>query len=396
MKYRWKLLILLMLLSILPVIGLRTFGIYSVHRMAAALKAQLRESHAEQADNRMLQLQASLEARVDRVEDYTAAFLILLIAVNTGLALLFSRSVTRPLHSLAEASRELARGNFDARVHIQSGDEFGDMGRVFNQVGPQLKDHFRMRQALNVAREIQQTLLPGEPPAMDGLDIHGITRYSDKTGGDYFDYLCVGEGGRQRLCVVVGDVSDHGIPSALLMATARAQLRFRADVAGAVGKIVSDVNRKFSVDVGSTGRFITLFLARIDRMQPKIEWVRAGHDPALLYDPHEDSFQPLRGEGIPLGVDPGYVYPQSVCPARAGQILLIGTDGIWETRDGEGILFGKDRLREVIRQNVRLSARKITAAVIDALEKFRGPAAQEDDLTVVIVKFEPGKASHAE
>jgi sigma-B regulation protein RsbU (phosphoserine phosphatase) len=334
------------------------------------------------------QLRSSLESRVERVENYTMAFLFFLIAINTVLALLFSRTVTRPLHSLVDASRELAAGNFASRVEIDRSDEFGDLERVFNQLGPRLKDHFRMQQALNVAMEIQQTLLPLEPPRIDGLDIHAVTRYSDKTGGDFFDYLCVGEGGRQRLCVAVGDVSDHGIPSALLMATARALLRYRADAAGSVGKIVTDVNAKFSDDVESSGRFITLFLARIDRVHPRIEWVRAGHDPALLYDPETDAFQSLQGNGIPLGVESGYRYGESACGARPGQILFIGTDGIWETRNREDTFFGKDRLCEVIRRHADAPAAHITRAIIDSVVQYRGSEPQEDDLTAVVVKFE--------
>lgn len=342
---------------------------------------------AEQIIAPTRQLEASLETRVDRVESYTGAFLIFLIALNTALALLFSRSVTRPLHSLVEASRELAGGNLATRVDIRRKDEFGDLGRVFNQLGPRLNEHFRMQQALNVAMEIQQTLLPLKPPDIDGFDIHGVTRYSEKTGGDYFDYLCVGEGGRQRLCVAVGDVSDHGIPSALLMATARALLRYRADAAGSVGRIVSDVNGKFSQDVENSGRFITLFLARIDRMQTRIEWVRAGHDPALLYDPDADAFQPLHGDGIPLGVDSAYAYREYSCAAKPGQILFIGTDGLWETRNSEGRVFGKDRLHAVIGRHADAPARQITRAIITAVENFRGTGAQEDDLTAVVVKF---------
>jgi sigma-B regulation protein RsbU (phosphoserine phosphatase) len=246
-------------------------------------------------------MQDALKSQVNRVENYTAVFLIFLIAINFVVALLFSRSATHPLRALASA---------------------------FNQHLSQLKEHFRIQQALNVAMEIQQTLLPLEPPRIDGLDIYGMTRYCEKIGGDYFDYLCVGEKSQQRLFVAVGDVSGHGIPPALLMATVRALLRYRTDAAGSIGKIITDVNRKFNEDVENSGRFFTLFLTRIDLKQHRIEWVRAGHDPALLYDPEEDTFRSLRGDGIPLGIDPGYAYQESDFSVRAGQILFIGTDGV--------------------------------------------------------------------
>jgi len=384
MKFRWKLLFLLLALSILPIVGLRAFGIHNVHLMADALTARIEKSQMDDAQ----EIRQTIENRVRTVEQVTAGFLVLLIALNACLALMFSRSITRPLELLTAASNKLANGNFKARVDIRSRDEFGDLGRVFNQVGPQLATHVRLQQAMDVAMQIQYNLLPQAAPNLSGLDVRGMAFYCDETGGDYFDYLCVDDEGRQRLCAVVGDVSGHGLPSALLMATARGLLRQRVSMHGSLGEIVTDVNQRFSEDVERSGRFMTLFLARIDRQRKKIEWVRAGHDPALLYDPATETFASLKGKGLPLGVDAAIPYHESSAAIEDGQVLFIGTDGLWETSNEKGELFGKDRLKEVIRRHASQSAREILLAVHTAAEEFRGELKQEDDLTIVVIKIQ--------
>jgi len=384
MKFRWKLLFLLLALSILPIVGLRAFGIHNVHLMADALTARIEKSQMDDAQ----EIRQTIENRVRTVEQVTAGFLVLLIALNACLALMFSRSITRPLELLTAASNKLANGNFKARVDIRSRDEFGDLGRVFNQVGPQLATHVRLQQAMDVAMQIQYNLLPQAAPNLSGLDVRGMAFYCDETGGDYFDYLCVDDEGRQRLCAVVGDVSGHGLPSALLMATARGLLRQRVSMHGSLGEIVTDVNQRFSEDVERSGRFMTLFLARIDRQRKKIEWVRAGHDPALLYDPATETFASLKGKGLPLGVDAAIPYHESSAAIEDGQVLFIGTDGLWETSNEKGELFGKDRLKEVIRRHASQSAREILLAVHTAAEEFRGELKQEDDLTIVVIKLQ--------
>ena len=384
MKFRWKLLFLLLALSILPIVGLRAFGIHNVHLMADALTARVEKSQMDDAQ----EIRQTIENRVRTVEQVTAGFLVLLIALNACLALMFSRSITRPLELLTAASNKLANGNFKARVDIRSRDEFGDLGRVFNQVGPQLATHVRLQQAMDVAMQIQYNLLPQAAPNLSGLDVRGMAFYCDETGGDYFDYLCVDKEGRQRLCIAVGDVSGHGLPSAFLMATARGLLRQRISMRGSLGEIVTDVNQRFTEDVERSGRFMTLFLARIDRQRKKIEWVRAGHDPALLYDPVTETFVNLKGKGLPLGVDAAIPYHESSTAIEDGQVLFIGTDGIWETGNEKGELFGKDRLKEVIRRHAGQSARDILLAVHAAAEEFRGDLKQEDDLTIVVVKLQ--------
>jgi len=159
--------------------------------------------------------------------------------------------------------------------------------------------------------------------------------------------------------IVVGDVSDHVIPSALLMTTARAFLRQRMSRAGDLNQIMADVNRQLARDVEESGQFMTLFLCEIDIDHHMVRWVRAGHDPAIICDPGTDSFNELCGRGLPLGVFEDYSYQIQTCEIKPGQIIAIGTDGIWETTNEDDRLFGKARFEAVIQADACENAAKI-------------------------------------
>jgi sigma-B regulation protein RsbU (phosphoserine phosphatase) len=190
------------------------------------------------------------------------------------------------------------------------------------------------------------------------------------------------------LGVAVGDVSGHGISAALLMSTTRAFLRSRVNQPGGLGDIMNDVNVLLSKDTGNTGEFVTLFYTEINRSRSEIRWVRAGHDPALLYDPQGDRFEEIQGEGLAMGIDPSFHYAENVKYGLVeGQIVVIGTDGIWETRNGSGEMFGRSRLKDLIRSNYRFSADQILSSVIDALEDYREDTKQADDVTLVVIKI---------
>ncbi len=241
--------------------------------------------------------------------------------------------------------------------------------------------------ALNVAQQVQQSLLPQYPPAEMQLDISGGSRYCDETGGDYYDYIELPRLGSDAYAIAVGDVSGHGISSALLMAGVRAYLRSRVTQAGSAADIITDVNRLVSADTVETNQFMTLFFLVVEGPSGRLHWVRAGHDPALVYSPDSGQFEELKGAGIPLGVDEDWRYEESTTRIKPGQIVVLTTDGIMETHNQEGEMFGKDRIKEVIRRNAGLDAEGIHTAMLDAVEDFRGKAPREDDVTLVVIKF---------
>ena len=260
------------------------------------------------------------------------------------------------------------------------GDIIGNMAFVTD-----MTEH---KKALTLAAEVQKSLLPQGKPQIQGLDVAGKNVSCDEIGGDYFDFLWRRENPNSPFSVIVGDITGHGVDSALLMTSARAFLRMRASQPGTMSEIVSAMNTHLAQDVLESGRFMTLFYMTIDPGNERIEWVRAGHDPALLYDPAEDKFEELKGTGIALGVSKEFKYKENVKTGlKEEQIIAIGTDGIWEACDKNGKMFGKDRFRDIIRQNARANADDILNAVYGELSQFTKGRRTEDDITLVVIKM---------
>ena len=248
--------------------------------------------------------------------------------------------------------------------------------------------HLRVRHSLSLAMEVQQNLLPNSNPNIDGLDIAGKSIYCDETGGDYYDFLEVGNPEEGKIGVVVGDVSDHGIPSALLMATARALIRQRCSAFGKIDQVVSDVNQQLAVDVKDSGRFMTLFYTEIERPNKIIRWVNAGHEPAMIFDPTTDTFSDLNsGNNLALGVFEDTEFKEAQREVAPGQIIVIATDGIWEARNPKGEMFSKDRIHKIIRRNASKTANDIQDAILGSLKRFQRDVKLEDDMTLVVIKI---------
>ncbi|MEM6391971.1 MAG: SpoIIE family protein phosphatase, partial [Planctomycetota bacterium] len=318
--------------------------------------------------------------------------MVLLVGV---LAWWSARTVTRPVMRLAEAAERLARGDLETRVRdTKRKDELGSLERLFNTMTPRLRDRVRLKGALQVAMEVQQSLLPGEPPELEGVQLSGGSWYCDETGGDYYDFLELSsaeELGDGRLGVAIGDVTGHGIAAALLMATARALLRARIGHPGSLAEVFGDVNRELT-GPGFSGRFMTLFYLLLERDaeagRVRLRFVSAGHDPALVYDPATDTFSELEGADVPLGIEPGWAFNEHTADAPpAGSVMFMGTDGIWEAFNRDDELYGKDRLKAAIRRNAALDAEGIAQAIRLDVDAFRGGCEQKDDITMVVLKF---------
>jgi len=310
---------------------------------------------------------------------------VILLLMMAGLW--FAHAMIRPLYVMVEAVKRLAKGDFSARMNINTGDERDLLAKSFNEMVPQLEDRLQIRKSLEVAKEVQQNLLPQEIPNLRGFDIAAKSVYCDETGGDYFDFFPCEDEDCARFGIVVGDVTGHGVGAALLMATARALIRGLVTRPENLAESLTQVNSLLAADVGDSGRFISLFFLMIEEGSGAISWVRAGHDPAILYDPATDTVEELMGPGMVLGVEEDYCYEQVAKTIETdGTIILIGTDGIWETHNGEGEMFGKDRLSHIIRKNNHKSVGAIQDAVLEAVSDFRGDTEQEDDITIVVIK----------
>lgn len=300
-------------------------------------------------------------------------------------AWLGTRAITRPLLALADAATRLAKGDFSVRMNWRAGDERDIVVNSFNDMVPKLEERMALRRDLDLAEEVQRLLLPRETPCLAGFDISGGIAYCDQTGGDYYDFMEVLSDVGPAWAVVIGDVSGHGVPSALLMASARGQLHTMSRIAMRPEQRITAVNEFLSRDMDGTGRFLTMFYLRLKADNPSIRWVRAGHDPAIRYTPEHDTFSELSGEGIPLGVLQDYVYQSHDTTLAQGEVLVLATDGVWESRNESGEMFGKQRMLAIIRQSAHKSAEAIRLALMEGVAGFQANG-QEDDIAVVVIK----------
>ncbi len=310
---------------------------------------------------------------------------IFFMVVGVSFTIFVHMNFAMPLREIIRVLKRVRSGDYNQRVLVTTNDELGYTGDVINEMNTGLKERERMQQSLLLAREVQQNLLPRRSPEIAGLDISGSILYCDETGGDYYDYLNIARPGENRIGIVVGDVSDHGLQSALMMISARSCIRHDILHSFDLTEMVANVNRHICLDTEETGQFMTLFVCEIDADRQTITWTRAGHDPGLLYDPGNDHFQELGGSGISLGISPAAEFQAHSLPVITGQVIVIGTDGIWEAVNRSGASFGKKRLRDIVRQHHREGADDIRQAIVDALEEFTRGVPLEDDVTMVIV-----------
>ncbi len=301
----------------------------------------------------------------------------LIISYSSNLKLLFNNE-TKVLEMVSQ-------GDLSQKVPVATSDEFGVIAGHTNNMIDGLRHRTQLVSALKLAEEVQQNLLPLNDPQVAELDIAGTSIYCDETGGDYYDYFRLPQ---ERLGIVVADASGHGVGAAMQMTTVRAFLHFGIRDYDGPAKLLRDVNTYVTRDSYQTGRFMSMFFLEIDPRKKYLRWVRAGHEPALVYDRTADAFSELDGEGMVLGVDDAYGYEDYSREGwNPGDIILIGTDGIHETRDEDDQMFGQQRLREIIQQYASASARDINKNVIKSVRKFRGKAPQEDDVTLVVIKL---------
>jgi phosphoserine phosphatase RsbU/P len=312
---------------------------------------------------------------------FTICILLILFFIRQA-----TNTVTKRIKEVSAAADDLARGKFGPPLAITTKDEVGELSRSFNKMTGQLKHRLAMKEAINVAREVQQNLLPHNSFSAKGLLASGLSLYCDETGGDYFDIIKFPDND-QKVSVVVGDVVGHGIGAALLMTTVRALLRCRVFQPGRLDEIMNDVNRLLWRDTRKSGNFVTLFYLEVDRLQNTLRWVRGGHDPAMVYSLVSHEFSELKGNGVALGVDADLSFEYNELPiSDEEQLILIGSDGAWEVENATGEQFGKERIREILAATCDSQPEEILQAIIEEINVFRGETPQNDDITLVVVK----------
>ncbi|MGD8538750.1 MAG: SpoIIE family protein phosphatase [Candidatus Aminicenantes bacterium] len=324
-----------------------------------------------------------------------ALFVMLLILEAFALffGIRIAGGITSAVKALHQGTRQIAKGDFDIQIDIPNEDELGDLAVSFNEMAAAVKkgqeeaiERERLERELETAREIQEKLLPHEMPVVSGFEITGTSLPSQQVGGDYFDFLDIGDG---QLGIAIADVSGKGIPAALLMANLQASLHAQVFQPGKVADVAYRINNLLyrSTDAHM---FVTFFYGILDKKRSIFTSTNAGHNQPLLFRA-DGRIERLGEGGLILGFQPDVPYDQQTVAIRPGEVIVLYTDGITEAADpgSEMIaddLFGVERLVDIVQANLNNSAREIQSAILEAIAEHTHNAPQYDDITLVVIK----------
>jgi sigma-B regulation protein RsbU (phosphoserine phosphatase) len=245
----------------------------------------------------------------------------------------------------------------------------------------QVLEKQRIEDQLSVAREVQSGLLPGAPPRLDGYDVAAVNLPTHAIGGDYYDYVPLGD---ERVGVVVADVSGKGIPAALIMATFRAALRTEMKRQPDLREVAVRLNQAV-LEFRDAARFVTAVCCALDTASGELRYVNCGHNPPLLLRGSGAS-QLLRLGGSALGLRAAEGFEAGCETLSPGDTLVLYTDGVVEPANAANAEFGIERLEATVRASAERPASEALRAVVDATRAFSGRDGYDDDFTLVVVR----------
>jgi serine phosphatase RsbU (regulator of sigma subunit) len=254
------------------------------------------------------------------------------------------------------------------------------VAQLVRQQQQEAQERERIEQELRIARLIQQTLLPKTLPQLPGYDVAAYYQPAREVGGDFYDFLELEDG---KLGLVVGDVTDKGVPAALVMATTRTMLRAAAQSLLSPGEVLRRTNDALVTDI-PPNMFITCLYAILEPESGHLVYANAGHD--LPYRRHGSAAEELRARGMPLGLMPGMGYEEKEVVLGKGESVLFYSDGLVEAHDPQREMFGFPRLQGLVGTH-RSGGSSLVGFLLSELTRFVGEDwEQEDDITLVTLE----------
>lgn len=311
-----------------------------------------------------------------------------IVALATGVVL--TRTITRAVEGLYEATLHVRRGDFTHRVRVQKRDQLGALGDSFNEMTSSISELIeeqrkrqRLENELSIAREVQEQLFPRSLPSLPGLQLGAICRPARTVSGDYYDFIRLGP---ERLGIALADISGKGISAALLMASLQASLRSQASLNGQCGtaELVSRLNQHLFRNT-SDDRYATFFYAVYDEGTRTITYTNAGHLAPFFISGGE--VQKLDEGGTVVGLFEEYPYTQGVLKAAPGSLLVAFSDGLTEPENVYGEEFGMERLKQEILRHENSEPQQLAENLVAAAEQWAGTPDQADDITVVVARM---------
>jgi len=327
---------------------------------------------------------------------------LLALLAGTVLILIMVNLFVRPIQQLTEGVLAIGDGVLEKDIEVQGPEEISTIAAAFNEIAGKFRnaqahlvEQERLQKEMQLAREIQRTLLPTEMPDLSGYEIAAMYRAAAEVGGDYYDFFTVDE---DTTGIVVADVSGKGIPGSLVMTMIRTALRMEARGNHNASDVMSRVNAFITEDMRK-GMFITLFYIILDSKNRVVSYASAGHNPMLLYRKETDEVFFLNPPGFPVGIslpDPD-LFEKTIDVERLqlqqDDLLLVYTDGVTEAMNAAREQYGEQRMIQCVKEHAGKSAEEFIDALNRDVAAFTAGYAQNDDITVVAIKEKMRPAS---
>jgi sigma-B regulation protein RsbU (phosphoserine phosphatase) len=340
----------------------------------------------------------------DLSEIYVFAFkavAIILLLIEGGALLIgirMTRSMTRTVDTLYDATERVKAGDFSYRTHFPPQDQLSALGDAFDSMTASVErlmqesqERLRLQSELDIAREMQRQLFPQSVPRVPGLDLYGVCKAARSVSGDYYDFLKIDE---YRVGLVLGDVSGKGISAALLMAGIQSALRaqFYDGLVGgqsstltqlSTARVVDRLNRQIYANT-PLEKYVTFFFAVYDARTRNLSYTNAGHLPPVLF--RDGKVERLRTGGTVVGLFPSVTYEGGEIRLEPNDLLLAYTDGITEPENTYGEEFGEHRLLEVARGMLNASPEVMVTEIYRSVNEWTGSPELQDDMTLVLAR----------
>ena len=319
----------------------------------------------------------------------------LLFGISCVGAFLLIYLLMNPLRKLADFVRTGGDADISDDIEIDPRSDIGEIAKAFSDITAKfresqrnLAEQERLQQEMQVAKEIQQTLLPNDFPDLEGYEIAGHYESAELVGGDYYDFV---EVDRDTLGIVVADVSGKGVPGSMVMTMIRQALRTESRGVKNAAEVLTRLNDLVVGDMRK-GMFVTIFYVIIDSKKRRLNFASAGHNPMILYRGSTQKTYYLNPRGFPIGIElpDKDLFRESIesdtIQLVEGDLVLLYTDGITEAMDETRELYGEERLLDALRQHGKMRAQPFTEKLSSLIQSFTGGFPQSDDITFVTIR----------
>ncbi len=339
-----------------------------------------------------------------------AGILILLLTILLGMRI--TNRIVNPIQKLSRAAIRLGQGNWDQQLPATKNDEIGILSKAFSKMAGQLKQMMegleirvaertkeleeanklvkiseqRLQNELNVARDIQMSMLPLLFPAFPrrtDVDIHADLIPAREVGGDFYDFYFIDE---NHLCLVIGDVSGKGAPAALMMAVCITLIKSNAKEDMSTASILTQVNNEMAKD-NVNAMFVTVFIGILNTNTGEMTYSNAGHNPTFIKRVDGSLTKLTALHGVAIAAMEDLPYKEATISLQQGDVIFAYTDGIPEAHNSKGEMYSDEKLHDLLLEHNFVSAKKITEEIIKSVADFEKGGEQFDDVTALCIQF---------